>query len=33
VALFVVEQLVNGWKHGFETPPEDNMPEDGAGVP
>jgi TRAP-type C4-dicarboxylate transport system permease small subunit len=33
IALFALEQLVNGWKNGFETPPEENMPEEGAGVP
>jgi TRAP-type C4-dicarboxylate transport system permease small subunit len=33
IALFAFEQLVNGWKNGFETLPEDRMPEDGAGVP
>lgn len=38
IALFAFEQLVNGWKNGFETPPEDRLPEDdlpasGAGSP
>ena len=33
IALFAFEQLVNGWRHGFETPPEDRLPEEGAGVP
>jgi TRAP-type C4-dicarboxylate transport system permease small subunit len=33
IALFAFEQLVNGWKHGFESPPEDSLPEEGAGVP
>lgn len=33
IALFAFEQLVNGLKNGFETPPEDRMPEEGAGVP
>ena len=33
IALFAFEQLVNGLKNGFETPPEDMMPEEGAGVP
>jgi TRAP-type C4-dicarboxylate transport system permease small subunit len=33
IALFAFEQLVNGWRNGFETPPEDRLPEDGAGVP
>jgi TRAP-type C4-dicarboxylate transport system permease small subunit len=33
IALFAFEQLVNGWRHGFEIPPEDEMPEDGAGLP
>lgn len=33
IALFAFEQLVNGWKNGFESPPEERLPEDGAGVP
>ena len=33
IALFAFEQLVNGWRHGFEIPPEETMPEDGAGLP
>ena len=33
IALFALEQLVNGWRNGFETPPEDRLPEEGAGVP
>jgi TRAP-type C4-dicarboxylate transport system permease small subunit len=33
IALFSLEQLVNGWKHGFESPPEESLPEEGAGVP
>ena len=33
IALFAFEQLVNGWRHGFEIPPEEKMPEDGAGLP
>ena len=33
IALFAFEQLVNGWKNGFEGPAEDDLPEDGAGVP
>jgi TRAP-type C4-dicarboxylate transport system permease small subunit len=28
IALFTVEQLVNGWKHGFEGPEDrDNLPQ------
>ena len=26
IALFAFEQLVNGWKNGFEEPAEDNGP-------
>jgi TRAP-type C4-dicarboxylate transport system permease small subunit len=33
VALFAFEQLVNGLRNGFETPPEDKLPQEGAGVP
>src|SRR5215469_17007610 len=33
IALFALEQLVNGWKNGFETPPEEPLREDGAQVP
>jgi TRAP-type C4-dicarboxylate transport system permease small subunit len=33
IALFALEQLVNGWKNGFEGVPEDALPEEGAGVP
>jgi TRAP-type C4-dicarboxylate transport system permease small subunit len=33
IALFAFEQLVNGWRHGFEGPPEDLLPEEGAGSP
>jgi len=33
IALFAFEQLVNGLRNGFETPPEDAMPEEGAGAP
>jgi len=27
IALFAVEQLVNGWRHGFEDPPQDTVRE------
>jgi len=30
IALFAFEQLVNGWKNGFESPPEGPLREDGA---
>ena len=33
IALFAFEQLVNGWKNGFESPPEEMLREDGAAVP
>ena len=33
IALFAFEQLVNGCRNGFESPPEERMPEEGAGVP
>ncbi len=33
IALFAFEQLVNGWRNGFEIPPEEQMPEEGAGLP
>ena len=33
IALFAFEQLVNGCRNGFEIPPEETLPEDGAGVP
>ena len=33
IALFAFEQLVNGWKNGFEPRPEDLMPEEGIGSP
>jgi TRAP-type C4-dicarboxylate transport system permease small subunit len=33
IALFAFEQLVNGCRHGFEIPPEDKLPEEGAGLP
>ena len=33
IALFAFEQLVNGWRNGFEGSAEDSLPEDGAGVP
>jgi len=33
IALFAFEQLVNGCRHGFESPTEDRLPEEGAGVP
>ncbi len=33
IALFAFEQLVNGCRHGFEMPPEEKMPEEGAGLP
>ncbi len=33
IALFAFEQLVNGCRHGFEIPPEEKMPEEGAGLP
>jgi len=33
IALFAFEQLVNGCRHGFETAPEDRLPEEGAGEP
>jgi TRAP-type C4-dicarboxylate transport system permease small subunit len=32
IALFAFEQLVNGLKHGFESPPEET-PDEAAGVP
>jgi len=31
IALFSVEQLVNGWKNGFEEPPEDGKTSPGPG--
>jgi TRAP-type C4-dicarboxylate transport system permease small subunit len=33
IALFAFEQLINGCRNGFESPPEDGLPEDGAGSP
>jgi TRAP-type C4-dicarboxylate transport system permease small subunit len=33
IALFAFEQLVNGLKNGFEITAEDELPEEGAGVP
>ena len=33
IALFAFEQLINGWRNGFEGPPEDKLPEQGAGSP
>jgi len=33
IALFALEQLVNGWRNGFEIPPEERLPEEGAGLP
>jgi len=33
IALFAFEQLVNGCRNGFETRPEDRLPEEGAGPP
>jgi len=33
IALFAFEQLVNGWKNGFEPRPEDLLPEEGIGSP
>ena len=33
IALFAFEQLVNGCRNGFESPPEERMPEEGAGMP
>jgi TRAP-type C4-dicarboxylate transport system permease small subunit len=33
IALFAFEQLVNGWKNGFEGTADDAIPEEGAGVP
>jgi len=33
IALFAFEQLVNGWRNGFEIPPEEKMAEEGAGLP
>jgi TRAP-type C4-dicarboxylate transport system permease small subunit len=34
IALFSFEQLVNGLRHGFESPDDrDKFPEEGAGVP
>ena len=33
IALFAFEQLVNGWRNGFEGAPGDDLPEEGAGVP
>jgi TRAP-type C4-dicarboxylate transport system permease small subunit len=33
IALFAFEQLVNGWKNGFEGTAEDELPEEGAGLP
>src|SRR4029077_19492238 len=33
IALFAFEQLVNGWRNGFESLPEDHLPEEGAGSP
>ncbi len=33
IALFAFEQLVNGWKNGFEGAAEDRLPEEGAGTP
>jgi len=33
IALFAFEQLVNGCRNGFETRPEDRLPEEGAGSP
>jgi TRAP-type C4-dicarboxylate transport system permease small subunit len=33
VALFAFEQLVNGWRNGFESAPDDHLPEEGAGSP
>jgi TRAP-type C4-dicarboxylate transport system permease small subunit len=33
IALFAFEQLVNGWKNGFESPPEEAARADGAAVP
>jgi TRAP-type C4-dicarboxylate transport system permease small subunit len=33
IALFALEQLVNGWKNGFESPPEDAAHADGAAAP
>jgi len=33
IALFAFEQLVNGWKNGFESTAQDTLPEEGAGTP
>ncbi len=33
IALFSVEQLVNGWKNGFEGDAGDELPEAGTGMP
>ena len=33
IALFAFEQLVNGWKNGFEGSAGDELPEEGAGTP
>jgi len=33
IALFAFEQLVNGWKNGFESAAQDTLPEEGAGSP
>ena len=33
IALFAFEQLINGCRNGFESSPEDRLPEEGAGSP
>ncbi len=33
IALFAFEQLVNGWRHGVEIPPEEETLEEGAVLP
>ena len=33
IALFAFEQLVNGWRNGFESPPEDATPRREPALP
>ena len=33
IALFAFEQLINGCRNGFESSPEDRLPEEGVGSP
>jgi TRAP-type C4-dicarboxylate transport system permease small subunit len=33
IALFALEQLVNGWKNGFEKSPEDRLADEAADAP